>query len=79
MEKTKLTQELLDSLKQGTKVEFKCYGSKILYEGRIEVDKFGRLYFVAEHNYIDDTLVSEGMRYYNPLDSFLCFSYFKIL
>ena len=74
-----LTQEMLKSLKQGTKVEFKWYGSKTLYTGRIEVDEFERLYFVSEHNYTDDILTSEGMRYYNSLDSFFCFTHFKVL
>ncbi len=74
-----LTQEMLESLKQGTKVEFKWYGSKMLYTGRIEVDQWGELHFVAEHNYTDDVLTSEGMRYYNSLDSFFCFTHFKVL
>ena len=74
-----LTQEMLESLKQGTKVEFKWYGSKMLYTGRIEVDQWGELHFVAEPNYTDDVLTSEGMRYYNSLDSFFCFTHFKVL
>lgn len=74
-----LTQEMLESLKQGTKVEFKWYGSKMLYTGRIEVVQWGELYFVAEHNYTDDILTSEGTRYYNSLDSFFCFTHFKVL
>lgn len=74
-----LTQEILESLKQGTKVEFKWYGSKMLYTGRIEVDKYGEFYFVGEDNYTDDVLRSEGMRYYNSLDSFFCFTHFKVL
>jgi hypothetical protein len=64
-----LTQEILENLKQGTKVEFKWWGSKSLYIGRIEVDKYGDLYFVGESNYTNEVR-SEGMRYYNSLDSF---------
>ena len=74
-----LTQEIFESLKQGSKVEFKWYGSKMLYIGRIEVDQWKELYFVSEHNYTDDVLTSEGMRYYNSLDSFFCFTHFKVL
>ncbi len=75
-----LTDELKSNLKQGTKVEFKWYGnSELVYTGRIGVDKFGRLYFVNEFNYENDVLIQEGMRWYNPLDSFSIFNEFKIL
>jgi hypothetical protein len=50
-----LTQEILENLKQGTKVEFKWWGSKSLYIGR-EVDKYGDLYFVGESNYTNEVL-----------------------
>lgn len=74
----KLTPELKEQLIQGTKVEFKWYGSDSLYIGRIEM-RDGRHYFVNEHCYENDILVQKGMKYYNPLDSFHCFSHFKIL
>ena len=50
-EKDALTDETFNSLQQGTKVSFKWHGSDLLYEGRIEVDKRGDIYFVNEHNY----------------------------
>ncbi len=78
-EDNKLTQKMLESLKQGDKVEFKWYGSKELYVGRIEVSKQGTKYFVNEFNYKEDKLLHEGMRYYNSLESFFCFTHFKKL
>ena len=76
-----LTSEIEQLLKQGTKVEFKWHGSKSLYTGRIEVDKYGNLYFINEHCFEDDKLkdTDEGMRYYNRLDSFYFFNHFKII
>lgn len=75
----KLTEKKRKLLKQGVKVEFKWHGSKVMYTGRIELDRFGRLYFVSEHNYKDDKLINEGMRFYNTLDSFSLFTHFEIL
>jgi hypothetical protein len=79
--KNQLTDEKKNLLKQGTKVEFKWHGSNKLYTGRIEVDKYERLYFINEHCFENDKLktMDEGMRYYNTLDSFFFFTYFKIL
>ena len=76
-----LTEEKKKLLKQGTKVEFKWYGSKSLYTGRIEIDKYGGIYFINEHCFENDKLkdVDEGMRYYNTLDSFFFFTHFEIL
>jgi hypothetical protein len=76
-----LTDEKKKLLKQGTKVEFKWYGSNSLYIGRIEVDKYGNLYFINEHCFENDALkdVNEGMRYYNTLESFFFFTHFEIL
>lgn len=74
---SQLTQEIKDSLIEGSKVEFKWYGSPVLYTGRIEVAPNGVLYFVPEHNYKGDILIEESMRYYNTLESFFCFIYFK--
>lgn len=76
-----LTEKIKSQLKQGTKVEFKWHGSKSLYTGRIEVNKYGSLYFINEHCFENDKLkaVDEGMRYYNTLDSFFFFTHFKIL
>lgn len=79
-EDNKLTKEIKSTLKQGTKIKFMWYGNSTLeYIGRIETDKFGQLYFVNEHNYKDDILVYEGMRYYNPLESFFHFTMFELL
>ena len=80
-ESSQLTSEMEESLKQGTKVEFKWHGSDRLYTGRIEVDEFGALYFINEHCFDGNELKEheEGMRYYNRLDSFFFFTYFKIL
>ncbi len=77
----KLTDEKKKLLKQGTKVKFKWYGSDKLFVGRIEVDKHGGIYFVNEHCFNGDELMStcEGMRYYNRLDNFFFFTYFEIL
>lgn len=77
----KLTSEKKKLLKQGTKVEFIWSGSKNLYTGRIEVDKYGRLYFINEHCFENDKLktIDEGFRYYNPLDSFYFFNHFEVL
>lgn len=77
----KLTKEKRTLLKQGTKVKFKWHGSDNLYVGRIEVDKYGSLYFVNEHCFKNDeiTEINEGMRYYNSLDSFYYFNYFEII
>ena len=77
-EKDALTDETFNSLQQGTKVRFKWHGSDLLYEGRIEVDKRGDIYFVNEHNYKDDVLINEGMRYYNELRSFFKFTLFEV-
>lgn len=77
----KLSNEIKSQLHQGCKVEFKWYGSKDLYTGRIEIGKHGGLYFVNEHCYDGDKLkeIDEPMRYYNPIESFEEFTYFKIL
>ena len=75
-----LTIKKLLKLRQGSKVEFKWWGNKkTLYTGRIEVDKYGEKYFVNEDNYDGETLRIEGMRYYNTLESFGKYTYFKIL
>jgi len=76
-----LTEEKKKLLKQGTKVEFKWHGSKSLYTGRIEIDKYGEIYFINEHCFENDKLkdVDEGMRYYNTLDSFFFFTHFEVL
>lgn len=76
-----LTDEKKKLLKQGTKVEFKWHGSDSLYTGRIEIDKYGNLYFINEHCFENDKLkdVDEGMRYYNTLESFFFFTHFEIL
>ena len=74
-----LTDDKKKQLKQGTKVEFKWYGSGILYRGYIEVDRFGKLYFCAEHNYTNGVLTDFGMQYYNSLESFGFFTYFEII
>lgn len=76
-----LTEEKKKILKQGTKVEFKWHGSESLYTGRIEVDKYGRSYFINEHCFEGDKLreVDEPMRYYNDLESFFFFTYFEVL
>ena len=76
-----LTEEKKKLLKQGSKVEFKWHGSKSLYTGRIEIDKYGGLYFINEHCFDNDKLkaVDEGMRYYNTLDSFFFFTHFEVL
>lgn len=76
----KLTDQIKAKLKQGTRVKFMWHGSSTyLYTGRIEVDKFGRLFFVNEHNYEEDLLIHEGMRWYNPLESFWHFTMFEII
>ncbi len=74
-----LTDEKKKLLKQGTKVEFKWHGSDSLYTGRIEVDKYDTIYFINEHNFDNDELKAEGMRYYNALGSFFFFTHFEIL
>tara|TARA_R110002049_G_scaffold293400_1_gene478398 strand:- start:34 stop:288 length:255 start_codon:yes stop_codon:yes gene_type:complete len=76
-----LTDEKKKLLKQGTKIEFKWHGSNSLYTGRIEVDKYDRLYFINKKCFENDKLkaVDEGMRYYNTLDSFFFFTHFEIL
>lgn len=77
-----LTDEKKKLLKQGTKVEFKWHGnSSLLYTGFIEIDKYGGLYFCAEHNYKDGKLtdVGKSMQYYNTLDSFFFFTHFEVL
>jgi len=82
MKDSQLTQDIYDSLKQGSKIEFKWYGnSELLYVGRIEVNNNGEKYFVAEHNYSGDAIrpECEGMRFYNSLQSFYCFTYFKLI
>ena len=75
-----LTEEKFQLLKQGTKVEFKWWGRDILYTGRIEIDKYGRIFYVNEHHYNGDDLKSqsEGMRYYTLLEEFYNFTYFEI-
>lgn len=76
----KLTPEIEKQLVQGTKVRFKWYGnSSLIYTGRIELSKYGDKYFVNEHNYKDDVLIHENMRFYNSLDSFHHFTEFEIL
>lgn len=78
----KLTKEIKNQLQQGTKVEFKWHGNNsLLYTGYIEIDKWGELYFCAEHNYKDGELtdVGKSMQYYNTLESFFFFTYFEIL
>ena len=77
----KLTNEKKKLLIQGTKIEFKWYGSKNLYTGRIEIDKYDNIYFINEHCFDNDKLkvMDEGMRYYNTLDSFYFFNHFEIL
>lgn len=77
----KLTNEKKKLLIQGTKIEFKWYGSKNLYTGRIEIDKYDNIYFINEHCFENDKLkvMDEGMRYYNTLDSFYFFNHFEIL
>ena len=77
----KLTAEKKKRLKQGTKVEFKWYGSNCLYTGRIEVDKNGQLYFINECCFLNNELDpnDEGMRYYNTLEGFFFFTHFEIL
>lgn len=76
-----LTEEIKSKLKQGTKVRFKWHGSNDFYTGRIEIDKYGNLYFINEHCFENDKLkaVYEGMRYYNTLESFFFFTHFEIL
>jgi hypothetical protein len=76
-----LTEEKKKLLKQGTKVEFKWHGSKSLYTGRIEVDKYGRLYFINEHCFEGEKLreVDEPLRYYNDLEGFFFFTHFEVL
>ena len=76
-----LTQEIYDKLEQGSKVEFKWHGSKMLYIGRIELDKSGTKYFVNEHCYENDKIkeCDEGLRFYNSLASFFCFTHFRVL
>lgn len=80
-EENQLTDEKIKLLKQGTKIEFKWYGSKRLYTGRIEVDKYNNIYFINEHCFEDDKLkaIDEGMRHYNRLDSFFFFTHFEVL
>lgn len=75
----KLTPELESKLVQGSKVCFKWHGSSLLYTGRIEVDSHGCLYFVNEHNYRDDVLIYESMRFYSRLEGFFHFTQFEIL
>lgn len=77
----KLTAEKERLLKQGSRVEFKWHGSKTLYTGRIELDKYGNIYFINEHCFENDKLLPhcEGMRYYNRLDDFFFFTHFEIL
>lgn len=61
-------QSEYDSLSQGDKIRFKWYGNaELLYEGRIEVDRFGGLYFCSEHNYTGHPEILESMRFYNRL------------
>lgn len=81
MQENKLTEEKKNLLKQGTKVEFKWHGSKALYTGRIEVDKYGKLYFVNEYCYENDKLKTsfEDIRHYATLESFFFFTHFEIL
>lgn len=74
-----LTDEIKNGLTQGSKVEFKWHGSSMLYTGRIEINTSGEQFFVNEHEYEDNVLKSEGMRFYNPLDSFYSFPYFKVI
>jgi hypothetical protein len=76
-----LTDEKKKLLKQETKVEFKWHGSKSLYTGRIELDKYDNIYFINEHCFENNKLkaMDEGMRYYNRLDSFFFFTHFKVL
>jgi len=73
-----LTKEIKEGLKRGTKVRFRWHGSTQLYIGRIEVHKHGELFFVNEHNYKDDILIHEAMRFYNSLMDFHHFDLFEI-
>lgn len=75
-----ILQEIEQKLYQGCKVEFKWLGSNILYVGRIEIDKYNRFYFINEHCFENDILKEkdEPMRFYNSLESFGEFTYFKI-
>jgi hypothetical protein len=77
----KLTDEKKKLLMQGVKVEFKWHGSSDLYTGRIEVDKYGELYFINEHCFDENGImpIHEPMRYYNTLDSFFFFTHFEII
>lgn len=76
----KLTDGIKATLKPGSKIRFKWYGnSENEYVGRIETDRFNRLYFVNEHCYENDILIQEGMRFYNPLESFFHFTQFEII
>lgn len=75
----KLTPELRAELKQGTKIRFQWWGnSELVYTGRIEIDKFNRLYYVPEHCYENEHLF-KAMQFYNSLDSFGHFTMFEIL
>lgn len=75
----KLTEEIVANLEQGTKVKFKRYSSSIEYIGRIEINKYGEKFFINEHNFKDNVLIYEGMRYYNRLEITDYYTYFEII
>lgn len=67
-------------LQQGTKVKFKTHHSRKPYTGRIEVNKYGELFFMNEHCFENNELkeIHKPLRHYNRLDSY-AFASFKIL
>lgn len=77
--KSALSQEIRNQLKQGTKIRFKWWGNdSLVYTGRIETNG-DALYYVSEHEYENNQLRCEGMRYYNPLHTFEPFTQFEVL
>ena len=74
-----LTDEIFESLKQGSKVEFKKRGSDDLYIGRIEVDEKNYKFFTNEKHYNNNALTDEKLRFINQINDFIYYTYFKVL
>ena len=77
-----LTNYKKSKLHQGCKVRFVWHGSDVVQIGRIEVHPLtDELYYVPEHNYVNDKLseVGETMQYYNRLDSYFHFNEFDVI
>lgn len=71
----------IDSAAQGDKVRFKRFKQNEWNIGRIEVNHYGRRFFVNEFCYQDDHLKSiyEPMQYYNSVGSYGLIDAFELI